>query len=102
MVPGSTLMYGSSLHMVTARPRALRRRPRDDAVSPLPRELETPPVTKTNLLTGYHLGGPRRAARTAGLAGALPKVSRPLRPPGGTARPEGVSRAGPARPRAPA
>src|ERR1700722_15274681 len=37
--------------MVTRRPRHLRRRPREEAVSPLPSELETPPVTKMNLLT---------------------------------------------------
>src|SRR5664280_2998650 len=47
MVPGSTLMYGSSLRTDTARPRALRSRPTLAAVMPLPREEVTPPVTKT-------------------------------------------------------
>src|SRR5438093_6351785 len=47
MVPGSTLMYGSSLRMLTRRPRALRMRPMLAAVMPLPRLLATPPVTKT-------------------------------------------------------
>src|ERR1700683_2386000 len=51
MVPGSTLMYGSSLHIVTRRPRHLRSRPSEEAVRPFPSELETPPVTKMNLLT---------------------------------------------------
>src|SRR5579871_1287512 len=46
MVPGSTLMYGSSFCMVTRRPRLFSSRPSDDAVSPLPSELDTPPVTK--------------------------------------------------------
>jgi hypothetical protein len=39
------------LHIVTLRPRHLRSRPSEEAVRPLPRELETPPVTKMNLLT---------------------------------------------------
>src|ERR1035437_6099384 len=47
MVPGSTLMYGSSLSAETASPRALRSRPTLAAVMPLPREEVTPPVTKT-------------------------------------------------------
>src|ERR1700733_104223 len=53
MVPGSTLMYGSSLHMVTRRPRHLRSRPSEEAVRPFPSELDTPPVTKMNLLTPF-------------------------------------------------
>src|SRR5580704_12118995 len=44
-------MYGSSLHIVTCSPRHLRRRPSEEAVRPFPSELETPPVTKMNLLT---------------------------------------------------
>src|SRR5664279_835202 len=50
MVPGSTLMYGSSFCMVTRRPREVSRRPRLEAVSPLPREEATPPVTKMCLV----------------------------------------------------
>src|SRR5262249_29370111 len=46
MVPGSTLMYGSSFCMVTRSPRLLSNRPSEEAVSPLPNELVTPPVTK--------------------------------------------------------
>src|SRR4029450_9302218 len=46
MVPGSTLMYGSSFCMVTRRPRAFIRRPSDAAVRPLPSDEATPPVTK--------------------------------------------------------
>src|SRR5215212_4036169 len=53
MVPGSTLMYGSSFCMVTRRPRALSSRPIEDAVSPFPREEATPPVTKMCLVTGF-------------------------------------------------
>src|SRR5918912_3494908 len=52
IVPGSTLRYGSSFCIVTRRPRELRRRPRLDAVSPLPSEEATPPVTNTCLVTG--------------------------------------------------
>src|SRR6185437_3453223 len=48
MVPGSTLMYGSSLTMVTLRPRASRMAPREAEAMPLPNEETTPPVTKTN------------------------------------------------------
>ena len=48
-------MYGSSFCSVTRRPRSLSRRPSDDAVSPLPRELATPPVTKMCfVMTGHH------------------------------------------------
>src|ERR1700712_5693680 len=50
MVPGSTLMYGSSLMCVTRRPRASISAPIDAAARPLPMELTTPPVTKTNLV----------------------------------------------------
>src|ERR671912_636573 len=46
MVPGSTLMYGSSFCMVTRSPRAFIRRPSDAAVRPLPSDEATPPVTK--------------------------------------------------------
>src|SRR5436305_859136 len=47
IVPGSTLRYGSSFCIVTRSPRALSRRPRLEAVKPLPRLEATPPVTKT-------------------------------------------------------
>src|SRR5690606_123397 len=47
MVPGSTLMYGSSFIIVTRRPRASRMAAREAAAMPLPREDTTPPVTKT-------------------------------------------------------
>src|SRR3954470_7055216 len=46
IVPGSTLMYGSSFCIVTRRPRSLSNRPSEEAVKPFPRELATPPVTK--------------------------------------------------------
>src|SRR5215203_1234421 len=57
MVPGSTLMYGSSLRIETLRPRALNRRPALAAVMPLPREEVTPPVTKTYFAMGQVLRG---------------------------------------------
>src|ERR1700687_152124 len=43
-------MYGSSLIIVTRRPRHLSKRPSDEAVSPLPSDEDTPPVTKTYLV----------------------------------------------------
>src|SRR5215813_2372115 len=46
IVPGSTLMYGSSLRNVMSRPRFSRRAPMLADASPFPRELTTPPVTK--------------------------------------------------------
>src|SRR5687767_13857861 len=49
MVPGSTLMYGSSLMLVTRMPRDSRIAARDAAAIPLPREETTPPVTNTYL-----------------------------------------------------
>src|SRR5690606_5295415 len=50
MVPGSTLMYGSSLMRVTLRPRDSRIAARDADAMPLPKEDTTPPVTNTNLV----------------------------------------------------
>src|SRR3546814_13637300 len=51
IVPGSTLMYGSSFIIVTRRPRASRMAAREAAAMPLPREDTTPPVTKTSGVT---------------------------------------------------
>src|SRR5436189_2764737 len=50
MVPGSTLMYGSSLMLVTRMPRDSRIAAREAAAIPFPREETTPPVTKTYLV----------------------------------------------------
>src|SRR5213079_129012 len=47
MVPGSTLMYGSSLMLVTRMLRDSRIAAREAAAMPFPREETTPPVTKT-------------------------------------------------------
>src|SRR6266850_1963855 len=47
MVPGSTLMYGSSLMLVTRMPRDSRIAAREAAAMPFPNEETTPPVTKT-------------------------------------------------------
>src|SRR5215212_9230432 len=49
IVPGSTLMYGSSLMQVTLKPLASSRQPMLDAASPFPRLDTTPPVTKMYL-----------------------------------------------------
>src|SRR5262245_3578582 len=51
MVPGSTLIYGSNFWSRTRKPRCSRSMPMDAQVSPLPRELTTPPVTKICLAT---------------------------------------------------
>src|SRR5437667_7129521 len=50
MVPGSTLMYGSSLMLVTRMPRDSRIAAREAAAMPFLREETTPPVTKTYLV----------------------------------------------------
>src|SRR5262245_23604151 len=50
IVPGSTLMYGSSLMLVTRMPRDSRIAAREAAAMPFPREETTPPVTKTYLV----------------------------------------------------
>ena len=49
MVPGSTLMYGSSLTIAILRPRASRMAPSEAAAMPFPNEETTPPVTNTKL-----------------------------------------------------
>src|SRR5476649_2065844 len=50
IVPGSTLMYGSSLMLVTLMPRDSRIAAREAEAIPFPREETTPPVTKTYLV----------------------------------------------------
>src|SRR2546430_16912943 len=47
MVPGSTLMYGSSFAWVTRKPRASRSAPTEALAKPFPMEETTPPVTNT-------------------------------------------------------
>src|SRR6185503_3302586 len=51
IVPGSTLMYGSSLTRETLILRDSRIAAREAAAIPFPREETTPPVTKTYLVT---------------------------------------------------
>src|SRR5680860_866218 len=53
MVPGSTLMQGSSLIIVTLMPRASRIAPREAAAMPLPSEDTTPPVINTYRVMGF-------------------------------------------------
>src|SRR5690242_8023924 len=50
MVPGSTLMYGSSFCIDTLRPWRSSSQPMAAEVSPLPSEDTTPPVTNTYLV----------------------------------------------------
>src|SRR5690606_6626955 len=53
MVPGSTLIYGSSFSRVTRSPRDSKMAAREAAAMPLPREDTTPPVTNTYLVIVY-------------------------------------------------
>src|SRR5690606_30691383 len=63
MVPGSTLIYGSSFSMVTRRPRDSRMAASEAAAMPLPREETTPPVTNTYLvIVNLHARGNRGGA----------------------------------------
>src|SRR4051794_18882549 len=73
IVPGSTLRYGSSFCMDTRSPRIFSSRPRLEAVSPLPRDDATPPVTNRCLVcTGRDWPGSGRRARAgADLGDAL-------------------------------
>ena len=57
IVPGSTLIYGSSLMRVTLRPRDSKIAAREAEAIPLPREDTTPPVTKTNLVMSFLVVG---------------------------------------------
>src|SRR3989338_1208498 len=50
MVPGSTLIYGSSLSIVTLRPRDSRMAASEAAAMPFPREERPPPVMKIYLV----------------------------------------------------
>src|SRR6186997_2208758 len=80
MVPGSTLMYGSSFRMETLSPRALNRRPALAAVMPLPREEVTPPVTKTYFAMGQVLRGFSHAIENRGPGQPESSVDRPACP----------------------
>src|SRR6478735_12311097 len=90
IVPGSTLRYGSSFCMVTRRPRARRRCPRLLAVSPLPSEEATPPVTKMCLVccaTGLQSMSRAVGARHIGPDGVASPVAATRALPG---RPDGA------------
>src|SRR3954453_1165125 len=99
IVPGSTFRYGSSFCMVTRSPRCLRRFPSEEAVSPLPSDEATPPVTNTCLVakvlgsaaTKESSRGSQCAARTL----ARPRGSSLPTPPG---RPERHADSGRIRP----
>src|SRR3954471_19201830 len=54
MVPGSTLMYGSSFIIVTRRPRASRMAASEAEAMPFPSEDTTPPVTKIRGVMTQH------------------------------------------------
>src|SRR5215469_9956333 len=83
MVPGSTLMYGSSLTIAIFRPRASRIAPSDAAAMPLPNEDTTPPVTNTKRVI-CELRIPVAADRNAhaGLLRTGQQVSTPAIPRG--------------------
>src|SRR5581483_3373031 len=61
MVPGSTLMYGSSFSRHTETPRPRSSRPSDATVIPLPTDDTTPPLTKMYLVTLASLRGCARS-----------------------------------------
>src|SRR6266404_5023534 len=84
MVPGSTLMYGSSLTIAILRPRASRIAPREAAAMPLPNEDTTPPVTNTKRVIkiferiSVAKGEPRKADERR--ADKLPQEALPREP----------------------
>src|SRR5271169_4733359 len=55
MVPGSTLIYGSSFCTATLNPRSLRIKPDAAAVTPFPTDETTPPVKKRYFVVISHL-----------------------------------------------
>src|SRR6218665_503142 len=63
IVPGSMLMYGSSLSRVRSSPRFSSRAPMDADASPLPSELTTPPVTKMYLVFLERMALPAKRGR---------------------------------------
>src|SRR5215475_14284268 len=71
MVPGSTLMYGSSLRWVILSPRFSSSAPRDADESPLPSDDTTPPVTKMYLVRLPRPGSLRRSVRNALMRASL-------------------------------
>src|SRR5262245_20447661 len=78
MVPGSTLMYGSSLMRVTLRPRDSRIAAREAEAIPLPREDTTPPVTKTNLVMSIGRWAPGEVVKRDYKGGGGGARARPL------------------------
>src|SRR6267378_2106497 len=76
IVPGSTLMYGSSLMLVTRMLRDSRIAARDAAAMPFPNEETTPPVTKTYLAIYPSRG---EIVKSTGIFSVAPLESRPLR-----------------------
>src|SRR5512139_2751122 len=74
MVPGSTLMYGSSLTIATLRPRASRIAPSEAAAMPLPSDDTTPPVTQMNLVMGATVAGEARREGSLADRGVVPPL----------------------------
>src|SRR5262245_62152035 len=72
MVPGSTLMYGSSFCIRTLRPRRSRSIPIDALVRPFPKLLTTPPVTKMCFAMRILDGMPRNRPAKEGAFGGFP------------------------------
>src|SRR3954453_22613929 len=69
--------------MVTRRPRLERRAPSELAVSPLPREETTPPVTKTNFVGWELCRGPSSRIPCGRSTGDHRNTVVPLAPPAG-------------------
>ena len=69
IVPASMLMYGSIFTLVTRNPLALRRTPMEEAVTPFPRPLTTPPETTT-----YFMTRDSRCDARASVAAARPRA----------------------------
>src|SRR5215469_15450213 len=79
IVPGSTLMYGSSLRRVTLMPRDSRIAAREAAAIPFPREETTPPDTNTYLAItnqgdGMENDTRKRFAALSRELGAIPEM----------------------------
>lgn len=54
-MPASILMYGSIFMDVTSRPHDFNKVPNDEAMTPLPTPLITPPVTKMYFIVSANL-----------------------------------------------
>src|SRR6266511_5811620 len=86
-------MYGSSFWTTTFRPRALKRRPREAVVMPLPSPEATPPVTKMNLVSFTTGSDCSRRHRRGGRFGSRSSAGEPSEPIEPTERRDRVDQA---------